>query len=872
MLEHEKGQFDALNSVGELDFSEGDFDVPFEDRELADVFDRYSTALDSGDHEAAEKILAAHPEIGEDFRLPLRGLYLLGCEARQRKADEAANDSSVEKKRLGDFELGPELGRGGMGIVYSARQISLQRDVALKILPFTAVLDPRQVARFQNEAQAAASLHHPNIVPVYGVGCERGVHYYSMQMIVGQTMAQLINQLQETRAGSPTDATAVGTGNENISSLSTIASIQSRGFVRNVVQAGVKIAEAIHYAHEHGIVHRDIKPSNLLLDQSGTPWVADFGLARGRGSSNLTSQGDQIGTLRYMSPEQAAGRNHQVDFRTDVYSLGITLYELLTLQPAFSENDRMKLLTSIQNDQPKPMRQINASVPVDLETIIYKAIDKNPLQRYQSADDFAADMNRFLEGRAIQAKRKTSGERLFDVISKNRRLAAVVASGLVLATVGAITIASVFYHQRDRERQATAESRFYLQQANKAVERFGAQTSDELLAVPGTEELRAGLLSESISYYRDFISYADDRDGLEFELAQAYSQLAGLYERAGDDDQARTEYEAGISVLEQLTQIDAQLEEAVCINRLGLLQQRAGELGQASRSFELAIEKLSELDDVDSATVPHALAIANLAMLDYAKGKTDSAGKRFQQALAKLPAERSGDEAIVARNKVANSYVALLGETDPAQAVAFLKVAIKSLKETNSRLREHGSSPQLIDENMIHLADMRNNLAILYSRTGNYDEARKLARQAIDFWQSFRTRFPARLDSIQRLATAFNTMGEIQWRSKASGSGDQLFAKSESLYNEAMKKSQRQVEIYSRLAGVLHNRSLVAFQMGNAQTAVQRIEKAIELQTHAAESAPLNKRYRHLLQSHYVAQTAFLKPSSSVTANLEAAQ
>ena len=294
-----------------------------------------------------------------------------------------------------------EIGRGGMGVVYEAIQVSLGRQVALKILPMGPGADARQLARFQIEAQVAAALHHPHIVPIFAVGCDQGVHYYAMQLIEGRCLAAML--AEQRKPDEPGSSGRAGSNAQSPDRLSPVAA----------ADLAIQAAEALEHAHALGVLHRDIKPANLLVDADGHLWVTDFGLARLQGTGDLTNSGDLLGTLRYMSPEQAAG-GRILDARTDVYSLGATLYELLTGRRAFDGNDRQELLRKITCDEPVPPRKLDPNIPRDLETIVGKAMAKEPERRYATAQELADDLRRFREDRPILARRPTVAGRWHD--------------------------------------------------------------------------------------------------------------------------------------------------------------------------------------------------------------------------------------------------------------------------------------------------------------------------------------------------------------------------------------------------------------------------------------------------------------------------
>jgi tetratricopeptide (TPR) repeat protein len=354
-------------------------------------------------------------------------------------------------------------------VVYEAVQISLGRRVALKVLPFAAALDSRHLQRFKNEAEAAAHLQHPHIVPVYAVGCERGVHYYAMQLIEGQTLATLIQELR--RPGglqSPSQGGLPSTVAEAV--LSTVHSTTDPTFFRTVASLAVQAALALEHAHALGIVHRDVKPANLLLDVQGNLWVTDFGLARvATQAPALTLTGDVVGTLRYMSPEQALAQPSGIDHRTDLYSLAATLYELLTLEPVFNARDRQQLLLQVALEEPKPPRQLNKAIPVELETIVLKAMAKNPQERYASAQELADDLDRFLKDEPILARRPTLAQRCGKWARRHRPAvwAAALTSVLTLAVLAG-SVGWVVRDQAARQVRTATEVHAALQEAQRS--------------------------------------------------------------------------------------------------------------------------------------------------------------------------------------------------------------------------------------------------------------------------------------------------------------------------------------------------------------------------------------------------------------------
>jgi serine/threonine protein kinase len=419
---------------------------------VGQIADEFTQRLNRGEQPSIEEYAARHPEIADLLRQLLPALRLI----RRPDVEAAVVGASREPRLpalLGDFRLVREVGRGGMGIVYEAEQLSLKnRRVALKILPFAAALDSRRLQRFKHEAQAAANLHHAHIVPVHGVGCADGVHYYAMQFIDGYTVEAVLHELRRIdargeRPNSDPEVTPTILYPEGMPSVSTTGTllasavsltgegpVRSPAYYRRVAQLGIDVAEALEHAHQQNVIHRDIKPGNLLLDARGHVWVADFGVALVRDDTRLTLPQERIGTLRYMSPEQALSRHDDVDCRSDVYSLGATLYELLTLTPACTGRDPQELMRQILADEPKSPRRRDSRIPRDLDIIVSTAMAESPARRYATAQALAEDLRAFLDGKPIKARPEGVTQRL-------GRLARSRAAGVLIGLAAALTLA-----------------------------------------------------------------------------------------------------------------------------------------------------------------------------------------------------------------------------------------------------------------------------------------------------------------------------------------------------------------------------------------------------------------------------------------------
>lgn len=560
--------------------------------------------------------------------------------------------SSDQPERMGDFRIVREIGRGGMGIVYQAEQLSLGRDVALKVLPPHLLNDENTLARFRREAQNAAKLHHTNIVPVLGTGEHDGVCFYVMQYIDGVALDQIIHalaahsnvgdqtspvftpppgsdkrtqiarllsecdlskvdELGRVPAPAPSRAKAVPPQAEPASDSATAETIPiGRVYYRNVARIGMLVANALEYAHQSGIYHRDIKPGNLILDRRGSVMVTDFGLAvQASGSDRVSRTGDVVGTPRYMAPEQLRGA---ADERSDVYSLGLTLYEMLTFQASSNSADTHQA----SNDDSVPggatLRRLNPRIPRDLESIVVKAIATQPWRRYQTAREMAEDLSRFLSNRPIQARRVHPLERIALWRRRNPVVAALSATSFTFLLIAVVTASTgywrvsgaLFSEKAERER-AEATMALTLEAFGKVSDRlapardsFGVGLSSVSRvgdAAPVFNENTIQVLTDLLEFYGRFVQLNNDNARLLIEARNARQRIADIHFLLGDYQAAQEEYEQLLS--DDVTASSpgdrpSLVEQAQLWNKLGNVRLELRNVSGATEAHHKALDLL----------------------------------------------------------------------------------------------------------------------------------------------------------------------------------------------------------------------------------------------------------------------------------------
>jgi tetratricopeptide (TPR) repeat protein len=689
---------------------------------------------------------------------------------------------------LGDYRLLREIGRGGMAVVYEAEQISLGRTVALKVLPFAAVLDPKHLQRFKNEAQAAAHLHHPHIVPVYAVGCERGVHYYAMQYVEGQSLAVAIR-----------DMVGEGSGEGTRTPISSHGSNREPAYIRMAAALGVQAAEALEHAHQLGIVHRDVKPGNLLVDLAGTLWVTDFGLAHSLKDVGLTITGELLGTIRYMSPEQALAKRVPIDHRTDIYSLGVTLYELLTLEPAFRGDDPHLVLQDIALKEPVLPRRLNPALPRDLETVLLKAMSKDPGGRYATAQEMADDLGRYLENRAVEAKRPGPLRRVVKWSQRHGALVRTAAGVLLLAVAGLAIGAALLWREKERTTAAFERAEANLTLALKALDQIYIDEAE------GHPRIRGGLprdlLERGLGFYEAFVKENARSNGLLGLMGFACHRAGLIFRKLGEEERAVQSLDRALSAYDRA--IEADPRDAAAHNN------RANALGSLGR-LEEALAELDRAIEVDPrAALPHNTRFVALRDLG-----------RFEEALAAC------DRAI---------------ELDPRYASAHLNrgVALRDLGRWEEALRAYDRAIEL-DPGDARAHNARG--ALLCDSLGRPGDAVAEFDRAIELDSLLAHAHTNRGNALHRLGrfeeglAAFDRAIEIDPRSAVAHTGRGFMLQGLRRFKEALAASERAIGFDARYAMAHTARGNALGALGELDASIGAFREAIRLQPDLPEA------------------------------------
>ncbi|MDP6505514.1 MAG: serine/threonine-protein kinase, partial [Planctomycetota bacterium] len=570
---------------------------------------------------------------------------------------------------IGDFRIVREIGRGGMGVVYEAVQQSLGRTVALKVLPPSINLSESQIGRFHREAQSAGRLHHTNIVPVFGVGEHDGMHYYVMQCIQGQGLDSILNSFhvvegafvstnqttegntgpsntavnEKSKSGSTTEQT-INVGRRRIE----IQTYETTRYWQSVAEIGRQVTDdALQHAHDQNTLHRDIKPANLLLDVHDTVWITDFGLAKSleQDAFNITQTGEVLGTPRYMSPEQLRGKAEK---RSDLYSLGLTLYEMLSLRPAFDAQDRASLLKQVMYEQPPPLDKVNPRIPQDLVTVVHKAIAKEPERRYQTAGLLRDDLERFIEGRPILARRTSNLMRLWLWSKRNPVIAGLSAATFLLILLSAVIGWKGYADTRRALRKVDVQLDQTRKERGRAEDNLNLalQAFDEVFQqIGGDASLDAGggklalsrdmanMMESLLIFYTHFIERNADRKGLELEEIRAHTRMGQLYLRLGQFPEARASLENALILYDELPEEKRPdlftRDQARLLRRIGTTYMTWFETSQARDLFGQAKLILGRALENDSENVELLFEFANVcqefAMLAPPKGMHEAA-------------------------------------------------------------------------------------------------------------------------------------------------------------------------------------------------------------------------------------------------------
>lgn len=693
---------------------------------------------------ALEELCAAHPALAPQLRRRMGHLQALGL-----LGQGASESADAAPTRFGDFDLMQPLGGGGMGVVYLARQRDLDRLVALKMIRPELLFFPGTRERFRREVETIARLDHPGVVPVHAVGEHNGVPFFAMPWVKGSSLVQVLRALPDRAAaelsgsdfaravaqcaGEPATAGEAGRGGQ------MFAGSHAEVCLRIVRQ----VADALDHAHRSGVIHRDIKPSNIMVTPDGRAMLLDFGLCHTEGTDRLTRTGSRMGSLHYMAPEQVEGDAGAIGQRTDVYGLGVTLYELLTLSPAFAAPSESEVRARILAGRFAPPARINRALSREVQAICLTAMAADPARRYASAAELARDIDHALAGRPVAARPAGVGYRVYKWVA--RHPAAALALALFLILLGGVPTLYAVQNRLALQRLQAKQARvdLWFDGATRAVDTMLTRVGDEALRhVPQVEPVRRRLLEDALAFYRAFLATEEGADAaLRLEAVRVRIRAAHLCANLGDlraaEDYAR-EAIAGLRLLQGDTASSREEAEVHAACELADILRRQGRAAESAAALREAIDRGSQ-------QAPSIERSARLSMLWQqlglaSEGQPEVAAAHFAEALrladAVVEARPADPHALGCAAVSAAAYGGILGasgQLDAAEGPLRRAVAgFAALVDLEPAEREHQRA----------LARARYTLSSLLA-TNRADEAALLLDEVIRFWDGEVADFPA---------------------------------------------------------------------------------------------------------------------------------
>jgi len=644
--------------------------------DLDKIGEQFSKSIREGKFPNIDAYTNLYPENADEIRELLESISLIETFKQSRLAVSDPTARQPAFTELDDYKIIREIGRGGMGIVFEAIHEPLGRKVAIKVLANNLLGESKNLIRFRREARAAAKLRHTNIVPVFGVGTSGEHHYYVMDYIDGMSLHQWLTCLDQDRAHAAATVDAYTFTDADSENFEVTEGVQQPGvehalvkdtatYQRWVAKLGVAASDALNYAHSQGVLHRDIKPANLLLDRHNTLWIADFGLAKLAEQNAVTATGDIVGTPQYMPPESFEGA---YDIRSEVYALGLTLYELLTLRPAIEGNGTADIIRKATRGVTVRPRKLNPKIAPDFETILLKALSHDPEDRYTNAGELRDDLNCFLADLPIAARKTNPLERMIRWSRREPRVAALTIStfGLLVALAG--VSAAGFWQTKKALRRAQASEQSSKQslvletKARNDADLQRQLAQDNLqVAVTALNEVMENISRRGIEAGAEFLGEVTDTTSpnVSAKDAELLNSLLGFFDELGKNNSK-----------------DLLAESAIAAKYAGDISMRFGDLQRAEEAFNESLKRTRELAKCDPDATAHVVAQAailnELALITGLRGRLKHADniffrtKNLLESCSDVMATDEGRFQYAIAHRLVASHATRIGLDDPS--------------------------------------------------------------------------------------------------------------------------------------------------------------------------------------------------------------